>query len=220
MAERANLVVEARDSSKEKAKQLRRLGWIPAVVYGQGSNKDIKVERLPLRRVLRNAGTTSLIDLQVGNDNVTVLAKEVQQHPTRGDLIHVDFYEVNMKEKLIVEAALVPVGVAPPVEEGLGTTSLVIYSVEVECLPGNLISEIEIDMSMIETPDDVITVADLTVPEGVEVLTEPDFVVARFDFIQEEEEEEEEEELLFAPSADDVEVIGKGKADEEEEDEE
>lgn len=221
MADRATLVVENRESKKEKAKQLRRDGWIPAVVYGQGTNTQIKVEMLPLRRVLREAGTTSLIDLHMGSANMTVVAKDVQQHPTNGNLIHVDFYEVDMKEKLVVEATLVPIGVAAPVEEGLGTTSMVIYSVEVECLPDNLISEIEVDLSRIENTDDVITVADLPVPEDVSILTDPEAIVAQFDFVQEEDVEEEEEELMFAPSAEDVEVIGRGKAeDEEEEDEE
>jgi large subunit ribosomal protein L25 len=219
MSERATLVAEARKVTGKKAKQLRRQGVIPAVIYGQGQNLNIQVENLSLMRVLRDAGTTNLIDISVGDDSHTVLAKEVQVHVTRGDLIHVDFYEVDMKEKLIVEASLVPVGSAPPVEDGLGTIGMVIVTLEIECLPGNLISEIEVDVSRIETPDDVVLVGDLEVPEGVEILADPDEVVARFDYIQlvEEEEEEEEESLLMADAADEVEVIAKGKqADEEE----
>jgi large subunit ribosomal protein L25 len=219
MSERATLVAEARKVTGKKAKQLRRQGVIPAVIYGQGQNLNIQVENLSLMRVLRDAGTTNLIDISVGEDNHTVLAKEVQVHVTRGDLIHVDFYEVDMKEKLIVEASLVPVGSAAPVEDGLGTIGMVIVTLEIECLPGNLISEIEVDISRIETPDDVVLVRDLEVPQGVEILADPDEVVARFDYVQlvEEEEEEEEEGLLMADAADEVEVIAKGKqADEEE----
>ncbi|MGD2078007.1 MAG: 50S ribosomal protein L25 [Chloroflexota bacterium] len=223
MSERATLAAVTRDVTGKKAKQLRRQGVIPAVIYGQGENLNIQVENLSLMRVLRDVGTTNLIDISIGDENHTVLAKEVQVHVTRGDLIHVDFYEVNMQEKLIVEAALVPVGIAAPVEEGLGTTALVTVILEIECLPSNLISEIEVDLTRIETPDDVVLVSDLEVPEGVEILAEPDQVVARFDYIQivEEEEEEEEEGLMMAEAADEVEVIGKGKqADEEEEFEE
>jgi large subunit ribosomal protein L25 len=219
MSERAKLVAEARKTTGKKSKQLRRQGVIPAVIYGQGQNLNIQVENLSLMRVLRDAGTTNLIDISVGDESHTVLAKEVQVHVTRGDLIHVDFYEVDMMEKLIVEASLVPVGTAAPVEDGLGTIGMVIVTLEIECLPGNLISEIEVDVSRIETPDDVVLVRDLEVPEGVEILADPDEVVARFDYIQlvEEEEEEEEEGLLMADAADEVEVIAKGKqADEEE----
>lgn len=219
MSERATLVAESRKVTGKKAKQLRRQGVIPAVIYGQGQNLNIQVENLSLMRVLRDAGTTNLIDITVDDESHTVLAKEVQVHVTRGDLIHVDFYEVNMKEKLVVEANLVHVGKSAPVEEGLGTIGMVIVTVEIECLPGNLISEIEVDVSRIETPDDVVLVRDLEVPEGVEILADPDEVVARFDYIQlvEEEVEEEEESLLMADVADEVEVIAKGKqADEEE----
>jgi len=223
MSERATLEGETREVTGKKAKQLRRQGVIPAVIYGQGQNLNIQVENLSLVRVLRDAGTTNLIDITVGDEKHTVLAKEVQAHVTRGDLIHVDFYEVNMKEKLIVEATLVPLGIPKPVEDGLGSTAMVVLSLEIECLPDNLISEIEVDLTMIETPDDVVMVGDLEVPEGVEILAEPETIVARFEYIQlaeEEEEEEEDEGLMMAASADEVEVIGKGKqADEEDFDE-
>ncbi len=221
MADRETIVAESRETSAEKAKNLRKAGWIPGIIYGQGTNINVKLDNLSLRRVLRDAGMTNLIDIQVGSDKRTVLAKDIQKHPTRGDLIHIDFYEVNMLEKLVVDAALIMVGESPPVVDGLGTTSLVLYSVQIECLPDKLISEIEVDMTMIQTPEDSISVSDLEVPEGVEILTDPELVVARFEYvtIEEEEEEEEEEDLMFAPAADEVEVIGKGKADEEEDDE-
>jgi len=146
------------------------------------------------------------------------LAREIQSHPTRGDLFHIDFYEVNMQETIVVEATLISEGVSAPEADGLGTTSLVLYAVEIECLPGNLISEIIVDLSQIEAPEDVILVKDLAVPEDVTVLTDAEAVVASFDYALQEEEEEEEEDLLFAEGDEEVEVIQKGKAEEEEED--
>lgn len=217
MAERISVAAEPRTIVGKKAKQLRRNGFIPAVIYGQGNNVHIQIENLTLRRVLRTAGTTNLIEVDIDGGKRTVLARDVQTHPTRGDLIHVDFYEVNMQEKIIVDAALVSVGVAPPVADGLGSTPLILYSVQIECLPDNLISEIEVDLTKIETPDDVIYVSDLVVPEGVEILVDPEEVVARFEYLQlEEEEEEEEEESFLESAADEVEVITKGKKDEDE----
>lgn len=217
MTDRVNLVVERRESTTENAKSLRKEGWIPGVIYGQGQNINIKVENLMLRRILRDVGMTNLIDVTLEKDLHTVLAKDIQKHPTRGDLIHIDFYEVDMKETLVVDAALKMIGESLPVTDGLGTTSLVLYTVQIECLPDKLISEIEVDMSLIETPDDMITVSQLEVPEGVTILDDPEAVIARFEYVQvEEEEEEEEEELMFAQAADDVEVIAKGKQEEEE----
>ncbi len=216
MADRLQIVAEERSASRKDAKKLRRDGWIPAVIYGQELTKTVKIENLPLRRVLRSAGTTNLIDLAIGGKKHTVLAKDVQVHPTRGSLIHVDFYEVNMSEKIVVEASLITTGVAAPEEEGLGTASQVLHDLEIECLPDNLVSEIVVDLSMIKAPEDMITVQDLTVPEGITVLSDPEAIVARFEYIQAEEVEAEEEELVFAPAADEVEVIGRGKTDEDE----
>lgn len=218
MAERPTLTAEQRSITGKKAKQLRSEGLIPAVIYGQGTNLLIQVENLPLRRVLRDAGMTHLIDISVGPQKKTVLAKDIQLHPTRGELIHVDFYEVSMTEKIIVDAALNSIGIALPQADGLGTVTLVLHSVEIECLPDNLISEIDVDFSLIQTPDDFIMVSDLKVPEGVEVLTDPELTVARFEYLQEEVTEEREEDLLFAPAADEVEVITRGKHEEEGED--
>jgi large subunit ribosomal protein L25 len=218
MADRVNVVAEERSLTGKKARQLRNEGWIPGVIYGQGDNLVIQIEGNTLSRALREAGTTNLIDITIGDDARTVLARDVQKHVTRGDLIHVDFYEVNMSETLVVEAALVATGEAAPVTEGLGTTSLALYALEIECLPDKLLSEIVVDLSLIESPDQMIYVRDLSVPSGVKVLADPDAVVARFEYLQAEvEEEEEEEELLFAQEADEVEVIAKGKAEEEEE---
>lgn len=219
MADRINVAAEPRTTIGKKAKQLRRSGMIPAVIYGQKENVHIQIENLTLRRVLRSAGTTNLIDVQIdGGGKRTVLAREVQAHPTRGDLIHVDFYEVNMKEKIVVDAALVTVGVSAPVADGLGSISQILYSVEIECLPDNLISEIEVDLTKIETPDDVIFVSDLVVPKDVEILADPEEIVARFEYLQleEEEEEEEDEESFLDTEGDEPEVIQKGKKEGEE----
>lgn len=218
MEKRATLEAEIRETSEEKAKHLRKAGWIPAVIYGQGNNVNLKVDNLTLRRVLREAGMTSLIDISIHDSRHTVLAKEVQTHATRGDLIHVDFYEVDMKAKIVVEATLTPVGIAAPVADGLGSTSLAIHSVEIECFPDNLISQIEVDLSQIEEPEDMIFVRDLPLSSGVDILADPDAVVVRFEYTPvEEEEEEEEEDLLFADVVDEVEVIAKGKQLEDDE---
>lgn len=218
MAERVNITGEKRTVTGKKVKLLRKENQIPAVIYGQSEPVLVQFERNELRRALRRAGTSELIDVHINGDTRTVLAREIQQHVTRGDLIHIDFYEVNLLEKVTMEVVLNMVGEIPGSLRILGSVALVQQSVEIECLPTDLISEIQVDISQIKTPDDTIHVRDLPGHEGVTVLTDPDVAVTTFEYVKlEEEEEEEEEDLLFAPAADSVEVIGKGKEEEEEE---
>lgn len=215
MSDRISITAEPRQVIGKKVKQLRREGLIPAVIYGQEETVHIQLENLKLRRVLRQAGSTNLVDIAVGKKNHTVLVREVQSHVTRGDLIHIDFQEVDLKTTITAEADLVAVGQSLPAADGLGVATLALRTVEIESLPDDLVSEIEVDFSKIETPDDVIYVRDLTTPVGVTILTDPETTVARFEYAQLVEEEEEEEEL-FVPAADSVEVVGKGKEEEEE----
>lgn len=215
MSDRVTIVAEPRTVTGKKVKQLRRDGVIPGVIYGQREPIMIQMDVKPLRRALRIAGTGQLATIELGNKEYTVLAREIQQHVTRRDLIHVDFLEVDMASTIRSEAELVSVGESPLVASGEGIVALTLYSVEIECLPDALISQIEVDLSAIQTPDDSITVADLPVPEDVTVLTDPETLVARFEYALAPEEEEEEE--LEEMEAGDVEVIGR---EEEETDEE
>lgn len=213
MSDRINITAEPRTVIGKKVNKLRREGLIPAVIYGPKASVNIQLENLMLRRVLRQAGTTSLVDIAVGTKHHIALVREVQSHVTRGDLIHVDFQEVDMMVLISAEAELVAVGISAPAAEGLGVATLALRSVEIESLPDALVAEIEVDFTQIATPDDVIYARDLVMPEGVTLLTDPETTVARFEYEQLEEEEEEEEDEMFMPAADAVEVVGK---DEEE----
>ena len=209
MSDRIDIAAEPRTVTGKKVKRLRRKGLIPAVIYGQDETVHIQMENLTLRRVLRQAGTTNLVDVAVGKKKRTVLVREIQSHVTRGDLIHVDFQEVNLKATITAEAELVTVGQSVPAAEGLGIATLTMRSVEIESLPDALVSTIEVDLTLIKTPGDSISIGDLVVPEGVIILADPDTTVARFEIAKEEEAEVEDEEELFAPAADSVEVVGK-----------
>lgn len=216
--ERLTLAAEPRTVVGKKVKRLRRDNIVPAVIYGQQEPMNIQIERGHLRRVLRQAGTSQLVDINVeGNKELlTVLAREIQQHKTRGDVLHVDFFEVDMQSTITTEATLMLVGESPEALLSMGSVVLASQSIEIECLPADLISEVEVDVTGIESPDDVIYVSDLSLPKSITVLTDPETVAARFQYAQLEEEEEEAEELEEV-SVDDVEVIEKGKAEDEEE---
>ncbi|MCA9974003.1 MAG: 50S ribosomal protein L25 [Anaerolineales bacterium] len=213
MSDRVTIEANLRSVTEKTAKKLRREGWVPGVIYGRTDPVHVEMEAIALRRALRIVGTTQLADVMFNGQQRTVLVREIQQHATRGDLIHIDFYEVDLASTITSEAELVRVGVSKPTQEGIGTPVLVVRTVEIECRPDALISEIEVDMSQIQTPDDVLTVADLKVPDGVTIVTDPEVVITSFEYTRIEAEEEEEE--GFAPAADDVEVIGRGRHDED-----
>lgn len=216
MSEKLSIVAEPRTVTGKQVKQLRQVGIIPAVVYGQREPVTVQLENKALRRVLRRASTTHLIDLEMQGGTRTVLAREIQQHATRGDLIHVDFFEVNMAQAITSEAALVLTGETSEALEGSGTVVLLVHSVAIECLPGDLVSEIEVNISGIESADDVIYIGDLTIPKGVTILDDPEVTVAHFEYTQTAEAAEEEEEEEVA-SVESVEVVEKGRPEDEEE---
>jgi large subunit ribosomal protein L25 len=217
MSEQFTIDANVRTNVGKKVKQLRREGLIPAVVYGQREAISIQVDNLEMRRILRHAGSNDLITINIEGDTRTALVRDYQRHPVRGEVLHIDFYEVNMAETLTTEVTLSMFGISPPVEDGLGTVTQMLHALEIECKPADLVSEITFDMGMIQTPDDSIYVSELTIPEGITVLTDPEILVATFEYTQMPEEEGEEEEESFLPSADEVEVIGRGKAEDEDE---
>jgi len=212
MSERIVIEAEPREVTGKQVSQLRREGWIPGVIYGRKEPVSVQMEQKALRRALRTVGTTHLADVKVGGQVRTVLVREIQQHATRGDLVHVDFMEVDMKSKLRATAELVGAGMSTPQAEGLGVTTMMLREVDIECLPEDLVAEIEVDLSAIKAADDVIHVRDLTAPKGVEILADPELVVARFEFAAGEEEGEG---VAEAEGEADVEVIARGKKEEE-----
>jgi large subunit ribosomal protein L25 len=212
MSDRITIVAEPRTVTGKKVNQLRRQGIVPGVVYGQSKSINIQMNAKELRRALRIIGMSHLATLDVEGKEYTVLPREIQQHATRRDVLHIDFMEVDMAVTITSEAELVTVGISAAEETGEGTVTQTTYSVEIECLPDALISQLEVDISQIKTPGDSIHVRDIPVPKGVTILTDPDMLVAGFTFTRaalEEEEEEEEEGMEYVDAAS-VEVISKG----------
>lgn len=208
--ERLAIAAEPRIITGKKVKQLRREGLTPAVIYGASEPINIQLDARTLRRVLRKSGGSHLIDVQIGEETRTVLARDIQQHITRNEMVHVDFLEVDLKIVISSEAELVMVGNSKAMASGVGIVSLTMRSVDIEALPEDLVSEIEVDISLINRPDDVITVADLKAPKGVTILTDPETTVASFAYERAGVEDEAVDDT-YAPAPDSVEVISKGK---------
>jgi large subunit ribosomal protein L25 len=213
--EQIELTVQKREVLGKQVRRLRREGWVPAVIYGHGVESiAIQVDHRELGRVLAQAGLSHLITLRMddGEASRAALVREVQRDALTDGILHVDFLEVQMAEKLTTVVALHVIGESRAVEEEGGVLLQGITEVEIECLPGDLIDAIEVDISSLTELDQELTVAGLTVPPGIEILTEPHEMVVRV-IRAPEEEEIEEEEILISPA--EVEVIRGPRREEE-----
>ncbi|MGC9336140.1 MAG: 50S ribosomal protein L25, partial [Anaerolineae bacterium] len=154
-------------------KRLRREGWIPAVVFGAKiDSMPVKIDERELSRALADAGSTALIDLYVDDEKEphVVLAREIQRDILTSRLQHVDFYQVQLDQKVKTSPRLDIVGVSPLVDAGEAVLVQVLNQLEVECLPTDLIDAIEVDVSSLETFDDSVLISDLAVPSGVTIM--------------------------------------------------
>jgi large subunit ribosomal protein L25 len=214
--EAIELKAEVSQAIGKHVAQLRRQGYVPAVVYGKGVEADhIQIEAKILRKVLTQAGTHQLIALQIGSKKPRMtLAREIQIDSIKRSYLHVDFYAVNMREKVTAQVPLEFVGVSPAVKELSGILVHGMSEIEIECLPSDLIAAIEVNIENLAEFDDMITVADLTVPDTVTILSDPDSMVAKVEAPSIAAEALEEEEAAAAVSAE-PEVITGAKDKEE-----
>jgi large subunit ribosomal protein L25 len=221
MADVLILAAEKRDFS-QKARALRRAGKLPAVVYGRAiPTTSVKLEADAAARTVAEAGYNRLIALNVSGDDQpqTVLVRDVQRDPVTRDIVHLDFYAVVADQTVSTEVPIVQTGVAPVVELG-GTVVQTLESLEVECLPGDMPTEIVVDISGLESFGDSIAVADLPIPANVDVLADADLEVIHVAAPRMEEEEEEEEELLDVEGEEVEGEAAEGEGEEPEEEEE
>lgn len=154
--------------------------FIPAVLYGKGvENKNLKVKKIDFDKVFSSAGESTLIELLAGNEaGVKVLVKDIQRDVLKNFVTHIDFYQVNMKEKIHAEVPLRFVGESKAVKELGGVLIKDISAVEVECLPGDLVDHLEVDIAVLVTFDDAIRTNDLKLPAGVVLVHHTNDVVA------------------------------------------
>ncbi|MFA5155290.1 MAG: 50S ribosomal protein L25 [Patescibacteria group bacterium] len=167
--------------SAQLRKSQEKLGpdSLPGVLYGKGiDNKNLQLKRVDFDKAFGEAGESNLIDLSVGEDTVKVLVKEVQRNVLKNYYTHVDFYQVNMKEKIKTEIPLHFIGEAKAVRELGGALIKDIDAIEVECLPSDLVDHIDVDISVLNTFEDAIHINDLKLPAGLTLLRHTNDVVA------------------------------------------
>jgi large subunit ribosomal protein L25 len=201
-----NIKAQTREITGKKVKALRRAGLVPASIYSHGEQATIiSMNAAEFEKVNENAGTSTLVNLKIDDKNaIKVIIKDAQLNPVNGKVIHADFYKVKMDEKIKTEIPLEFVGESDAVAQLDGTLITNKDNIEVECLPNDLVSEIKIDISLLKTFEDQITVADLKLPAGMEVLDDPEEVVC---FVEEPRSEEEMAELEESAADEEKEAI-------------
>lgn len=163
-----------------QSKQTLADGLIPCVIYGHGIEpRSVQVIRGEFRKLYRQAGTSSLVDITIDNAApVKALIQEVQVDIVMMEPVHIDFRQIRMDEKVTVEVPLRVVGESKAVKEMAGTLMVSMNEVTVECLPADLPREIVVDISKLVTFEDNITIGSLDLGKGVESTQDATLVVA------------------------------------------
>lgn len=174
------LTAETRpERGSRPAGRLRRTGKVPAVVYGLDAEAiSVTVAARELSHLLAGeGGANTLIRLQVDGDEQLTLARQIQRHPTRGDLVHVDFVRIRRDVAVQAEVPLHLVGEAPGSRDG-GLVEQLIFSLTIEAKPADIPNVVEVDISALEIGDQI-RIAEVTVDEGVSFQHEPEELVVQ-----------------------------------------
>jgi len=204
--DKIELKVANREILGKKVKHLRRQGITPVHVFGHGiESLALQCEAKELERVLGQAGQTRLINLKLAKEKKprTVVVREFDRDWRKGELVHVDFYQVRMEEKIRVEVPVVLLGEAPALKFKEYLLDHELGAFTVECLPAKIPSSIEVDISSLAELDQTIRVKDVPVDKDITVLNSPDLVVAKISMrhVEKVEEEVVEEEVAAEAEA-------------------
>jgi len=176
------LKVTKREVLGKKVRFLRREGITPVHLFGHGiESLALQCDTANLRQVLAEAGQTALVNLKVDGEKRprTVMVREVQIVSLKSELLHVDFYQVEMAELIKVEVPVILVGEAPALKSREFILTHELNTLSVECLPAKIPASIEVDLSSLTEPDQALRVKDIELDKEVTVLNDPELVLAR-----------------------------------------
>jgi len=178
MSQTKLVATTGRTTGTSSSRRLRAEGQIPAVLYGRGmSPVSVTVDRRDLRLALSGpAGSNTVLDLQVDGTSYPAVIKEMQRHPIRRTVNHIDFFQVNMNEEITVSVSIRLEGEAKAVQAEGGLVDPAVDSVDVLTTPNNMPNEFVIDISDLK-PGDVIRLADLPLPAGVTATGDPEMPI-------------------------------------------
>jgi len=177
-----SLVVDPRVVQGKKVKALRRQGIIPGHLYGRGTESvAVQVPAQNVTNMLRSSGRNAIIELQVNGEDQPrpVMVRGVQRDPVSGELVHIDFYQISLTERIKADVPLVLIGEPPAVTIHGGVLLQSLDHLTIESLPTEVPQHIEVDVSQLDVLDSAIFVRNLMVPASVLVLSDTDQVVAK-----------------------------------------
>ena len=196
----------------KQVSQLRRAGQLPGVIYGPGREPQaVQLNTREASKVLSKVHGAELVDFEFEGQTSKVLVHDLQRHSMRGDFVHVDFYVVDMNREIRVHIPIRLTGASPAVANESAVLVRGVNGVDVECLPANLVTFIEADLSALVTIGNAVHVKDLVLPPNIKVLTDGDDLVVRATY---QAKEEDLSTPVTAATAE-VDVIEKGKLEEE-----
>ena len=202
--DRIELETSQREVLGKKVRHLRRKGITPVHVFGHGiESLALQCDTASLERVLAKAGKTSLVSLRVGEEKKSrkVMVSKVQRDWRESNLLHVDFHQVKMKEKVTADIPVVLVGHTEAAKMSGITLEQDLKTLTVECLPGDMPKSIELDISSLDGPGKVIRVEAIEPRKGIRILNAPGLVVVKLSTHVVKEEEKVAEEVVEAAEA-------------------
>ncbi len=203
-------------SGKSTLKNIRKMGKLPAVVYGKEfAAKPIAVDMSETIKMLRKYGESSIINLELDGEKIPVIMKEVQRDTLNNVIDHIDFFKVSMTDEIEINVPIYLRGDAEGVKAG-GILQFQKRELAVKSLPQDLPENVKLDISKLNIGD-TLTVADVEFDDKIEILDEPDDVIVTIlapKIVEDTAEHAEDEEEIVEP-----EVVAKGKDKEEEEEE-
>jgi len=198
--EKHEIKAEIRTVLGRKVKHLRDAGLVPATIYGHKfESVSIQFNALELQKIYDKVGESGLIELLVGSDKYNIIFRNPQYSPVESEIVHIDCYKVNLKEKISAFIPIVLIGEAPALKDG-NTLVSITDEVEVEALPTDLPESIEIDISILAEVGQMITVEDIKLDEKVTMITLLDQAIVKVEEPRAEEVIEEVTEPVEVPA--------------------
>ena len=188
--EAVKLELEPRDVLGKKVKRLRSAGVVPVHLYGpEVESRSLQcTQREILRALARSGGTTAIVVTVKGESGEQLtFAREVQWHPVRGDILHVDFMAVRATQRMTAQVPINLVGESPGAREISGTPIQQLRELTVEALPLEIPPEVEVNLEILTDPNGVIRAGEITLPANVAMLTDAEEVVVRIEAARVEE---------------------------------
>ena len=192
--DKLELKVTNREILGKKVKHLRRQGITPVHLFGHGiESLALQCDTVQIERVLSQAEQTGLISLKLDNEKRprTVMVRAFDRDWRKGQLLHVDFYQVKLREKLKLEVPVVLVGEAPALKSKDNMLEHELDTLTIECLPAKIPANIEVDISSFTEPGQAIRIKDIILGEDIVILNDPELVVAKISWRPVEKVEEE-----------------------------